>query len=1209
MNLSELSLEFIGKEEFNAQEITAILSQYFDLNKPIEISGTKPKATAEVFNFKTKNSLYVKLETSNPLSKKTQHILHRIFSRIYSFIPEDQLLESHDKKTNHHHLLIEHLINQSSDAVHVLKEDGSLYYINSKSSKRLNIEQKDCSKYKIWDIEKMFESKSGWDSFLEELKEKESLLVEAENYNKQTKQTYPIEVTAKYIKLNGEAYILAILRDISDRLKSQNQIKQLSKFTSENPSPTLRINQEGLLLYYNDASQELVATLGCEVNRPVKLELFEKIKTGLKNLSSFDFEFKLKDRTFLMTAVNVKNENYINIYGKDITRIKQLESELSSQEQLLRHLFNNSPSGLVLCDQKTKTIQLANKAFANISGYLNTELLKLKINDLFEDYNIDKLDERDYTFQLKTKKGNTKHLRVQPIDFNGDKTGRTWTIFHDITKEIEANLEISRQIKFQNLLIDISAKYINISLKKVNEAIQKSLEEVGQFVKVDRAYIFDYDFDNNTTSNTYEWCNTSITPEIDNLQNVPVDYIPFWIDQHKKGEPLYIPNVQNLPKDGENGLRDILEPQGIKSLITFPLKDEFKLYGFIGFDSVKNYREYSDEELALLKVFANMLVNINKRKNWETTLKIQESKYRNILNNTNLGLFEINLDQKLTFANNSFKNLLDLSKENINQFDVTKLGINQNQISGKEVSLVVNNTHKEFYLSTANNFDINLKHKGEIGILLDITKQKKLEKDLEKASEAKELFLTNMSHEIRTPLNVIIGMVRELSKMELTQKPQEYILKTNSAAEHLLSVINNILDIKKIEANEMFLEQKAFSLYELIVQIKNILEYKAQEKKLKLIVDHNISKSLELIGDEGKLRQVLINLLGNAIKFTETGFIKLKVTTKLANNNTIKISFLIEDTGVGISKDFLGLVFNKFTQEKTSFNRTHEGSGLGMSITNEIIKRMGGTINIDSQPNKGTTVRFNLDFKIEKQKHSLEKKYPLTQFNHETILVAEDNEASRMIICKNLTDLGFNVLEAKNGLEAIEIVKNNQIGLIFMDIQMPEVDGLEATRRIRQDLHVFCPIIAFTANAFHKDITYFLKQGLNDYLLKPYRKNEIEEKLYLYFEQNQVGFSIDDLKEAIPDQIFLKDLIETLAQGIEKSAVLIYKSFHENDFENFVKVAHKLKTSLAEINCDLSKQFDKYQNIKIEEFNKISENNIYKALQQLDYIYRNLGYH
>ncbi|MBT9189270.1 GAF domain-containing sensor histidine kinase [Zobellia russellii] len=207
---------------------------------------------------------------------------------------------------------------------------------------------------------------------------------------------------------------------------------------------------------------------------------------------------------------------------------------------------------------------------------------------------------------------------------------------HTTISQLEKDKIIERQLRFQDLLISISTKHINSDLSDIDKLIRASLKQIGEFVESDRSYIFSYDFVNNTTSNTYEWCSEGIEPEIENLQNVPIDFIPQWIEAHKKGEPFFVEDVSELPEDGEHGLRAVLEPQGIKSLITIPKIKNNELIGFIGFDSVKKINKYDDNEKDILFVYANMLVNVIQRKESEERIKEQEKKKEELLKNLSL---------------------------------------------------------------------------------------------------------------------------------------------------------------------------------------------------------------------------------------------------------------------------------------------------------------------------------------------------------------------------------------------------------------------------------------------------------------------------------------------------------------------------------------------------------------------------------------------
>ncbi|HMP30035.1 MAG TPA: ATP-binding protein, partial [Saprospiraceae bacterium] len=625
-------------------------------------------------------------------------------------------------------------------------------------------------------------------------------------------------------------------------------------------------------------------------------------------------------------------------------------------------------------------------------------------------------------YKIKTKSGRIKWVNNKgKLIFDAAKTPiRIDGIVSDRTQQYLAEEELDQELNLQEALIDIASTYINLDPKDVENTINRSLEKMGIFVAADRSYIFDYDFDTATTSNTYEWCNEGVEPEISNLQQVPMEFFPQWVEKHQKGEAFYIPDISALTDDGEGGLKSILEPQGIKSLIAIPMLDGQELIGFVGFDSVKQHHDYSDKEKRLLFLFGQMLINIRNRQKWENQLRLQEEKYRNIIANMNLGLLEVDLKDVIMYANQSF---CDMSGYDLNELKGKKAAqlfvkedhrdiiyqknVTRSQsISDSYEIEVMDKSGKPhwWFVSGAPNFNDRGQLIGSIGIHLDITEQKRLEEELAKAitfaeaaAKAKELFLANMSHEIRTPLNVIIGMIRQLTKENLTTDQHFYVKQSESSAKHLLTILNNVLDIAKIESGDMEIVKEAFSPDALVYNVHSIMYSQAKDKNLefKLNVGPNIKPVLK--GDETRLRQVLINLVGNAIKFTDKGSIQLSVELKAENKINQTLKFEVADTGIGMSEEFIFKIFDKFSQEHNTSKRKYEGTGLGMAISNDLIQLMGGKMSVKSIKNQGTTCSFELTLEVGKTEslNSNSKKIKEGLFSGKKALLVEDNEMNR----------------------------------------------------------------------------------------------------------------------------------------------------------------------------------------------------------------------
>lgn len=370
----------------------------------------------------------------------------------------------------------------------------------------------------------------------------------------------------------------------------------------------------------------------------------------------------------------------------------------------------------------------------------------------------------------------------------------------------------------------------------------------------------------------------------------------------------------------------------------------------------------------------------------------------------------------------------------------------------------------------------------------------------EAATKAKAIFLANMSHEIRTPMNGIVGMVDILKKTTLTDEQIEYLDIIEISGENLLMIINDILDFSKIEAGQITFESIRFNLNDEVEEVVKLLKYKADQKKLEL--SYHLSPNIPemLIGDPLRLKQVLINLCNNSIKFTSSGFVKIRVETILQHENKIKLKFEVQDTGIGISPENQLKLFKSFSQADTSTTRKFGGTGLGLAISKNLVQLMGGNIGIISEEGNGAIFYFDGEFGVSGQSLPVQEKTefatPKNSAAKLKILLAEDNVINQKVAILNLEKLGHSVSVAPNGIKAVEMFKNEAFDAIFMDIQMPEMDGVEATAIIRDweqknGINNRIPIIAMTANTLRSDKEIFISVGMDDYLGKPFNAAEI----------------------------------------------------------------------------------------------------------------------
>ncbi|WP_162819988.1 ATP-binding protein [Kordia sp. SMS9] len=377
----------------------------------------------------------------------------------------------------------------------------------------------------------------------------------------------------------------------------------------------------------------------------------------------------------------------------------------------------------------------------------------------------------------------------------------------------------------------------------------------------------------------------------------------------------------------------------------------------------------------------------------------------------------------------------------------------------------------------------------------------------EKSAKAKTTFLSNMSHEIRTPLNVILGLSELFNQKDFTGSEKEYenIEAIRFSTENLLMIVNDILDFSKIEAGKLNVQKVDFNFTELISNLQKGFNIKAEEKGLDFSMNMTNSVPKYIVGDQYRLSQILNNLIGNAIKFTQKGFVCVKITGKLLEDDTFQLYFTIEDSGYGIPKENIDYIFESFYQMQYDKEKP-EGTGLGLSITKELVSLLGGNLTVKSEPNTGTTFQFDLNYKVSDLSDAELQGIQNINHNlrHKRILVAEDNKLNQLFIKQLLKKWDAETTVVENGQEAVEVVKMHDFDLILMDIQMPVLDGLEATAAIRaldtnkKDV----PIVACSADVFPESRQKAEEAGVNYYITKPINAKSINEILYLLMSSN-----------------------------------------------------------------------------------------------------------
>ena len=671
--------------------------------------------------------------------------------------------------------------------------------------------------------------------------------------------------------------------------------------------------------------------------------------------------------------------------------------------------------------------------------------------------------------------------------------------------------------------------------QELSEIIHSLLQAIGNYTGADRVYVFDWETDQkDSLSNTFEWCADGVIPEIDNLQAIPVSLMPSWMKRFENKETIVIHDLE-ATKCSEPEEYELLKTQEICSLIAVPIYANHQMNGFIGVDNP----DLSQNEISITLlsdvgghlgcVRENLKSTVLLKKALDDATKRSEiiaaiaTLYVTIVQaNVKERTYELlkghDLVQKILGQKGKIDDVMEQlptafagleERERYRKFlefdTLTERLRNTNSVSIEFMGANGKWRQSRFIVKSRD------AHGNAVDVLYvarDITEEKSRElmyqkrlkasmEDAHRANLSKTAFLQRMSHDIRTPLNGIVGMIHIAEKYNNdVVKLQECRQKILQSTDYLQNLINNVLDISKLESGSLVLEHKSFDLAELLRNNLTVVAMSAYENGVRFEggVDASTIRHRHLIGSPVHLSRILMNLSSNAIKYNHFhGTVNVHCEELSDDGDTAVFQFVCSDTGLGMSEEFQKHAFDVFAQEGKQSTTTFSGSGLGLSIVKDIVERMGGTIELESEENIGST--FTVPFEIE---HLAEKNDPQKDncpqsmnLSGKRVLLVEDNAINMEIAHAILEEEHLNITEAKNGKEALEIFQNsklNEYDVVIMDVMMPVMDGLEATKEIRmlerEDAKKI-PIIAMTANAFEEDRKACLDAGMDEHIGKP----------------------------------------------------------------------------------------------------------------------------
>jgi PAS domain S-box-containing protein len=700
-------------------------------------------------------------------------------------------------------------------------------------------------------------------------------------------------------------------------------------------------------------------------------------------------------------------------------------------------------------------------------------------------------------------------------------------------------------------------EFLNVDSINYQIELEKTLEQTGMLFDLDRIYIYYFSKDPTFMKIECQWNKKDVRPKRELLEEEVVYTFPWLIRSIGKKDYIAINSMDELPMEALFEA-EAFSNEGIKSFLIIPLKDKNKLIGFVGYESLSKTIAWEEDKIKFLrdisKIFSSTRTRLIKETEYEAIINGQAI----LLNNSQSQLWALSNVTSYETVNEAHAEFFGKSKSELEYqdlYDVFDVDT-ANKLSQVNWELFEKNGPWEKELQIKNGkgeerlLQIKSKPKrdeaGNVKYLIctaeDITEQRKAEIELHKAKEqaeaaniAKSQFLANMSHEIRTPMNGIFGFLELLQSTKLSLEQKNFVREARSASEMLLYLINDILDFSKIEAKKLVMESIKFNLRNTIEDAVSLFVPKAAEKGLEIYAMIKAGVPEEVIGDPSRLRQILNNLINNAVKFTENGEISITVDYLEKEDEIAVLSFKVKDTGIGIGKEDISKLFQPFNQADSSTTRKYGGTGLGLAISSELVKMMGGEISVDSILGEGSTFKFDVRLKIAKR--ATEQKLIFEKLDGVNILIVDDNTNNMKIVKSYLQGTGLKVFEAKDASSAITTILSNantkdKISIAIIEYQMSDMSAYEVATTLKTIPFAKDIKLVLLSSVTQKGDAKVAKEyGFSSYLSKPVRRDDLLGCIALV-----LGLKKEDKEE---DQIITKHIVKEVKNSIKPKILLV----------------------------------------------------------------------
>ncbi|MCA8832072.1 PAS domain-containing hybrid sensor histidine kinase/response regulator [Hymenobacter pini] len=888
--------------------------------------------------------------------------------------------------------------------------------------------------------------------------------------------------------------------DVTEQQLALRRVREFSQLAEQCPQPIIRFNEQAEALYANPAAAPVLAALALPEELNCRRRIQREISQALLAGETRTVELRLGAEFYLWTIAPLPREQEATLYLTTITERRHAEAELLRNQLFTARINETVPNIVFIYDLQTETLQYCNKQTENILGYTAEEVLALgnyMIREIVhpDDLPLAQLESRrrhvlhdgevlasEYRFRHRN--GSWRWLSLKTTCFTRHANGRVWQLVGsatDVTERRETEEQLHQSRLFVERITNTTPNliYIYDVDTQTNVYCNRFVETMLGYTAADLQQMGG-SMIHTLTSETEGQRLRQHFEEVTHCQDDEVRHLEYSL-YHRSGSIRWL-RISNTP---------------------FARNEQGRVTQIVG----------SAEDITRWKIADEQRRSANRR------LAEQNRLFRQVIDTVPNPIYLKDAAGNYILANQATAQLYNLSNEALLQTPADELlrrfpDLERHHSKDKEVL----STRKEVDLEDTFVDAYNqlrwfrtvkrpfVQADGTVQVLgvdNDITELKHTEKALQQAKEtaeqnaqARQTFLTNMSHEIRTPMNGIMGLAELLAKTPLSDEQQQYLHHIRYSADNLLVVINDILDMAQLGAGRVRLETVPFELQEVLKASCQALMPKATEKGITLRLQlPDEPGPTWVLGDPYRLRQVLLNLLSNAIKFTEKGQVLLTCRQLTSPNGSRQYQFSVMDTGIGIPSGQLQQLFEPFMQASASTAREYGGSGLGLSISRELVELLGGKLTAESRLHHGSTFRFTLTF-VGAQPPALPLVPATAQFRLEgyRVLLTEDNPVNQLLVQVMLKGWGMHVDTASSGAEALALFRQYPYDVVLMDIQMPGMDGVATTQLLRQHPNqekAATPVVALTAHAMQGEAERYRQAGLNAYVSKPFREEDL----------------------------------------------------------------------------------------------------------------------